>query len=70
MNSEVLQFTYINEIFVVLWLGSSIPKDILLVFKKKKKNLNEYALNETKRNLGLKLSSFLRNNTAWELQEV
>ena len=37
MNSEVLQFTYINEIFVVLWLRSSIPKDILLVFKKKKK---------------------------------
>ena len=70
MNSEVLQFTYINEIFVVLWLRSSIPKDILLVFKKKKKKLNEYALNETKRNLGLKLSSFLRNNTAWELQEV
>ena len=69
MNSEVLQFTYINEIFVVLWLRSSIPKDILLVLKKKKK-LNEYALNETKRNLGLKLSSFLRNNTAWELQEV
>ena len=68
MNSEVLQFTYINEIFVVLWLRSSIPKDILLVLKKK--NLNEYALNETKRNLGLKLSSFLRNNTAWELQEV
>lgn len=68
MNSEVLQFTYINEIFVVLWLRSSIPKDILLVLKKK--ILNEYALNETKRNLGLKLSSFLRNNTAWELQEV
>ena len=36
MNSEVLQFTYINEIFVVLWLRSSIPKDILLVLKKKK----------------------------------
>jgi len=68
MNSEVLQFTYINEIFVVSWLRSNTPKDILLVLKKKK--LNEYALNETKRNLGLKLSSFLRNNTAWELQEV